>query len=117
MPVDRDFTLSFIAGIKQCFRAAETRPEMQLVAVEAVTDVDAVILYRDRAGGPLLGRLYGLKDYAALFSDITPATLADEAWHGDLIDPSGSGEPWTVPWAGQVHPNPDEIRWIGKTDI
>lgn len=56
------------------------------------TEGDAVVLYRERAGGPLLGRRYRLPEYAALF-DIgsSPERLADIAFTDDVSDPTGGG--------------------------
>jgi hypothetical protein len=116
-PLGRDETFVFLRGIELCFTEEGSKSGFELVAARAVTDTDAVILYRDRPGGPVLGRLYRLKEYAALFSGASPELLADEAWHGDIRDPSGPGEVRAVEWASQIHDRPDEIRWIGLTTI
>ncbi|KZX21219.1 hypothetical protein [Rathayibacter tanaceti] len=66
----------------------------QLVWVRGVenADGDAVILYRESPGGPVVGRRYRLQDYAALFDvGSSPERLADIAFTDDVSDPTGGG--------------------------
>ncbi|AZZ56535.1 hypothetical protein [Rathayibacter iranicus] len=65
-----------------------------LVWVRGAEDADgaAVVLYRERPEGPVLGRIYRLGEYAAMFdSHLSIEDLADIAFADDLADPTGTG--------------------------
>lgn len=65
-----------------------------LVWVRGTEDADggAVVLYRERPEGPVLGRTYLLGEYAAMFdAHLSIEDLADIAFADDLADPTGTG--------------------------
>jgi hypothetical protein len=76
-------------------------------------DGRAVILYRERVDGPVLGRRYDLERYAALFDPhLTVSALADIAFVDDVADPTGSGRELVVDWSDGID-HPDEIiYWV-----
>lgn len=103
-----------MAQLRHLFQTdTDWNKDMQWVGARALTDDVAVVLYRDRPGGPVLGRRYDLPQERALFTDNSPAAIAAEAWTGDFVDPSGPGELRSVDWADGLCDVPADVRWIG----
>ncbi|WIE76749.1 hypothetical protein [Curtobacterium sp. MCSS17_007] len=111
--VDEAFTNEFVAAVRARFRDSDLlRDGMEWVAGGVQPPDVATILYRDRPGGPVLGRRYPLKEYSALFGGETVQWLATEAWVSDITAPSGDGERKDVDWAEGLVPDPTEVRWL-----
>lgn len=111
--MDEPFADAFLAAVRARFHDSELlRDGMEWVAGGVQPPDAAVIIYRDRPGGPVLGRRYRLGEYSALFGGETPQWLATEAWMSDITAPSGDGERKDVDWAeGRVW-EPGEVRWL-----
>jgi hypothetical protein len=94
-------TGAFLVHLQHLFATdTDWNDGMQWVGGRALTDDVAVVLYRNRPGGPVLGRRYDLGAERALFTDDSAEAIAGEAWTGDFVDPSGPGELLPVDWAG-----------------
>ena len=84
-----------------------------IVATGTRNDGALVIVYREREGGPLLGRTFHLDQHAALFSPLESVQdLADIVYADELCDPSGRGTRLRVDWAQGLVPDPDEVGWL-----
>lgn len=113
--IDEPFANEFVAAVRARFRDSELlRDGMEWVAGGVRSPDAAIILYRDRPGGPVLGRRYLLREYSALFGGETAQWLATEAWVSDITDPSGDGEPKDVDWAEGLVTDPTEVRWLDQ---
>lgn len=110
----RACTETFIAQLRHLFQTdTDWNTGMEWVGARALTDDVAVVLYRDRPNGPVLGRRYDQPQERALFTDNGAKALAAEAWTGDFVDPSGPGEPRAVDWADGLCDTPGDVRWVG----
>jgi hypothetical protein len=84
-----------------------------LVGGKATVDGTAVVVYKESAQAPLLGRTYRMNAYSRLFSpDSSAAYLAGVAFADDLCDPSGGGQPVDVDWAEGLVSDPGTVGWI-----
>ncbi len=111
--VDEAFANEFVAAVRARFQDSDLlRDGMEWVAGGVQRPDVAVVLYRDRPGGPVLGRRYPLQEYSALFGGETPQWLATEAWVSDITAPSGDGAPKDVDWADGLVRQPEEVRWL-----
>ncbi len=111
--IDEPFANEFVAAVRARFHdSGLLRDGMEWVAGGVQPPDAAVILYRDRPGGPVLGRRYLLREYSALFGGATAQWLATEAWVSDITAPSGDGERKDVDWADGLVPDPAEVRWL-----
>jgi len=112
----RAYTDTFLSELQHLFETdTHWNHDMDWVAGRALSDDVAVVLYRDRADGPILGRRYVMSEQRALFSDNSAEAVAGESWTGDLVDPSGPGELRAVDWADGLCDAPRDVRWIGVT--
>lgn len=82
-----------------------------LVAGRVNPDGRIVLVYRERTGGELLGRLVDLDEMKPLFDPNDPEWLADVVFSDEMSDPSGPGERLAVDWADGLVENPDHIGW------
>ena len=111
--IDDRFATRFVDAVHDCFlNSAILNERMCWVGGRVREPHDAVILYRDRPDGPVLGRRYELRSYSALFGGETAQWLANEAWLSDITDPSGAGEPKDVDWAVGLVDDPGVVRWL-----
>lgn len=112
-PIDEASANEFVAAVRARFRDSELlRDGMEWVAGVVQPPDAAIILYRDRPGGPVLGRRYLLREYSALFGGESAQWLATEAWVSDITAPSGDGERKDVDWAEGLVRQPGEVRWL-----
>lgn len=111
-----DIAQDFIDQLRDlCQAGSPSGPIM--VGARVLPDSSAVIIYRERAGSPVLGRRYDLTTYSRLFSpDSSARHLAEIAYADDLTDPSGSGTRLHVDWADGVVADPHEIGWLLSHD-
>lgn len=110
----RAYTEAFLAHLQHLFTTdTDWNDGTEWVAGRALTDDVAVVLYRDRPGGPVLGRRYDLAADRTLFTDDSAEAIAGEAWTGDFVDPSGPGELLPVDWADGLCDDPGSVQWIG----
>ncbi|MBM7473819.1 hypothetical protein [Curtobacterium herbarum] len=101
----RASTDAFLVHLQHLFaNDTDWNDGMQWVAGRALTDDVAVVLYRDRPGGPVLGRRYDLAVERALFTDDSAEAIAGEAWTGELLP---------VDWADGLCDAPRSVHWIG----
>ena len=111
--INRQFAEQFVDAVHDRFRnSAFLNEDMSWIGGGVRDPHDAVILYRDRPDGPVLGRLYELRSYSALFGGETAQWLANEAWLSDITDPSGDGEPKDVDWAVGLIDDPSVVSWL-----
>lgn len=111
--IDEPFANEFVATVRARFRDSELlRDGMDWVSGCVQPPDVAIILYRDRPGGPVLGRRYLLSEYSALFGGETAQWLATEAWVSDITAPSGDGVRKDVDWADGLVRQPEEVRWL-----
>jgi hypothetical protein len=84
-----------------------------LVGAKVTDDGTAIIVYKESAQAPLLGRIYRVGAYAQLVSpDSSAAYLAGVAYADDLCDPSGGGRPMDADWADDVVSDSETVGWI-----
>ena len=82
---------------------------------DAKVDGDHIIVvYRDRAKSPLIGRRYNVPRLATLFEPVQGArALAETLVSSDFVPPStGGGRELDVPWANGLNVEGQTIRWI-----
>lgn len=77
-------------------------------------DDSVVILYRESASGPILGRRYILPEFKALFdNDLSIKDLAQIIVTDEIGDPTGHGEVLPVDWADGLVPAGEHVEWTG----
>ncbi|WP_163547382.1 hypothetical protein [Candidatus Frankia nodulisporulans] len=78
-----------------------------------VLDSDHVVmLYREGAGGPVIGQHYQLSAFASMFDpETTTEGLAHIIFVDEITDPSGPGERLDVDWADGLVPDPSAVTW------
>lgn len=78
---------------------------------------DAVLLYRQYAGGPLVGRRWNLSELGVLFGTDDSAKLAEDMWVNEVEDPDVGGQHLDVDWAVGLIDNPDVVLWRGEHPV
>ena len=78
---------------------------------------DAVLLYRQYADGPLVGRRWNLSELGVLFGTDNPAKLAEDMWVTEVEDPDVGGQHLDVDWADGLIDNPGVVLWRGEHPV
>jgi hypothetical protein len=89
-------------------------PGYEWIGGKVLPDDSVVILYREWAPGPILGRRYVLPEFKALFDDdLSINDLAQIIVTDEISDPTGHGEVLSLDWAkGLVLPG-QSVEWAG----
>ena len=76
------------------------------------------MLYREHAGGPVLGYSVDLVAHGALFKpDPTMAELAQIVYVDDLCSPTGHAVRREVAGAGELVEHPGAIKWVYDSQL
>ena len=87
-------------------------PEKSWLGGGASSDGRVTVLYRGRAGGPVVGRRYLLAELAKQFGTGDPAELATCVWASEIAEPEDVGRLCDVDWAEGLIENPRQVRWL-----
>ncbi len=89
-------------------------PGYEWVGGQVLADESVVILYREWAPGPILGRRYVLPEFKAMFEDhLSIKDLAQIIATYEISDPTGRGEIFPVNWAAGLVPPGQRVEWTG----
>lgn len=108
---------AFVAAIKSRFDDPKNvlTDSVEWVGGGVGTDGNAVVLYREYFGGPLLGRRYDVAKFAARFHPpCSIEQLADIAIADEITDPTGRGVTLSVDWAKGFAPEGASPEWVGE---
>ncbi len=110
--IDEPFANEFVAAVRARFHdSGLLRDGTEWVAGGVQPPDAAVILYRDRPGGPVLGRRYLLREYSAS-SAVRRRSGCDGGVGVRHHGPSGDGERKDVDWADGLVRDPGDVRWL-----
>ncbi|MCK9894027.1 hypothetical protein [Frankia sp. AgB32] len=71
-----------------------------------------VMLYREGADGPVIGRHYLVPELASMFdANVATEELARIVFVDEITDPSGPGRQLAVDWADGLVPDPSAVTW------
>jgi len=113
------YRLDFLVALRELAEEQSRRgPDAPtLLACATFSEYDVVVLYREYARGPVLGRRYDLQAHAALFKpDPSPQDLAETVFWNDVVDPTGRGEVLGVNWADGLGVERRDIQWVGAAE-
>ncbi|MBP2215040.1 DUF6226 family protein [Arthrobacter sp. CAN_C5] len=89
-------------------------PGCEWIRGRVLDDDSVVVLYRESASGPILGRRYILPEFKALFDDdLSIKDLAQIIVTDEIGDPTGHGEVLPVDWADGLVPAGEHVEWTG----
>ncbi|SDQ33761.1 hypothetical protein [Leucobacter chromiiresistens] len=101
----------FLTEIVRLSRMQEHFPF--LAEATAVVDGDvAIVVYREEAGGRLLGRCFHYPSLARGFDGSSPEIVADAIVVNDLADPSRPGAVHRYAWERALVATDEPVQWL-----